>query len=195
MNRLLWAGLVLTVAFMSGCAAESTSMAFHDFGPAEEIFPSATNASQPLITVDAPTWLWDNRLRYRLLHRMPTQIGYYRLDQWVAAPPELLQQWFAANAKGGDYLLALELMNFEQRFQSSSEAYVVMSLKATVFSTNYKKKGGDKDFYWRYPCPSPNADGAIMAFRRLLKQVDSDLNAWLAPLTLEFKRDVAKERP
>lgn len=183
MKPWVLAGLILAAAeFLPGCSSKPPPRAFYDFGPIREA-PRPAAVGGPTVTVDAPSWLWDSRIRYRLLYKAAGRLGYYRLTQWLATPPELLQQWLDANGRTGDYLLSIELTDFEQRFLSPGEAYVVIAMKAAVFSANYKNKWGEHNFYWRQACSAPNADGAVAAFREALRQANADLNQWLAQVT------------
>ncbi|MFZ2407812.1 MAG: hypothetical protein WAW41_21995, partial [Methylobacter sp.] len=74
------------VFFSAGCSVTAQQPALHDFGlPA----PAEIHQDKASVSVNAPTWLWDNRIRYRLLFASPSQVRFYGLDRWIAPPPEL----------------------------------------------------------------------------------------------------------
>ncbi len=48
------------------------------------------------VVVEAPEWLQDERIRYRLLYNEPTRVRFYTRDRWLAPPPSLLTQRLTA---------------------------------------------------------------------------------------------------
>ena len=88
--KYLSIGLLLfsTVLSGTGCSISSRQPAMHDFGlPVSTSTYKSKRGNNPVINVDAPTWLWEDRIRYRLLYAAPTRVGFYTLDLWVAPPP------------------------------------------------------------------------------------------------------------
>ena len=77
------AGLLIML-LTTACSVPLKQPVLHDFGLLTPIstYQGKQNIA-PTITVDAPTWLWDNRIRYRLLYAPKTRIGFYALDLWM----------------------------------------------------------------------------------------------------------------
>ena len=99
-----------------GCSVSPKQPVLHDFGLPDFVSTNKISNYGLGITVDAPTWLWDNRLRYRLLYAPQASIGFYALDLWVAPPPELFEQLLISSGKIKNYALIISLKSFEQQF-------------------------------------------------------------------------------
>jgi cholesterol transport system auxiliary component len=180
MTGLLLLGfLILTV---SSCSILSKPpSAVHDFGypnsnPTSE---RSTLIQQSPITVEAPKWLSDNRIRYRLLYATPTQVRFYSLDRWIAPPPELFEQLLNASGKQWPHPVSIRLDVFEQQFDAPDKGKVIMHFTATTTSTDNKQKLSTRDFHLQLPCPTPDAKGAVSGFTLLTKQAVDKIQAWL----------------
>ncbi|MGR8940343.1 MAG: ABC-type transport auxiliary lipoprotein family protein [Gammaproteobacteria bacterium] len=166
----------------SGCSQTVQAPALHDFGA---LNPPAQNRQRPAsaeIKIDAPKWLKDNRIRYRLLYDQPTRVRYYTLDLWIAPPPELLKQYLAAELIDSGYSLALELQNFEQQFDAPGSASVLMRFSAAAYAAGGKNKLAGREFTLRSASVSPDAQGAVKGFAALAEQANRQLQAWLVNL-------------
>lgn len=170
--------LAFTVLFTStGCVMTPKQPALHDFGLGIVGHDNNPSKSRAIITVDAPTWLWDNRIRYRLLYASPTKVGFYALDQWLAAPPELFQQQLI-NSNLTACQLRIQLLEFEQQFDAPDKAHVVLHFSVDALSLNNQQKLGNQEFRLQLATESPDASGAVKAFSQLAKQADEQLYAW-----------------
>ena len=180
--KLILFGLlvVLTVVFNTGCSVSKKHPAVHDFGLPAPVSNSKNN--EPAITVDAPTWLWDNRLRYRLLYAAPTQVGFYALDLWIASPPELFEQLLIASGKTQNHPLIIRLTDFEQQFDAPDKSKVVLRFVVEAYTNDDKKKIGTQAFYLEQPTPTPDAAGAVNGFSALTQQAANKIQVWLAEL-------------
>ena len=188
MSRLLIVGLVLSIA---GCSLADKQPAFHDFGRSGVSLTRQGNVS---INVNAPTWLWDNRIRYRLLFASPSEVRFYGLDRWIASPSELFEQLLISSGKLPDYSLLIRLQDFEQQFDAPAKAHVVLRFSVEVFITGDKGKIAEKEFYLVRPTQSPDALGAINGFTALVNQATEEISIWLlglasqpSPLPTELK--------
>ncbi|NOT13274.1 MAG: hypothetical protein HOP23_15805 [Methylococcaceae bacterium] len=180
MRVILFVLLVFPLQFfITGCVMTPKQPALHDFG----LSSSAINidiSTKPIITVDAPTWLWDNRIRYRLLYASPTKVGFYALDQWIASPPELFQQQLIANGKMPSCPMQIQLLEFEQQFDAPDQARVVLRLSVEAFSSDNKQKLGTHEFRLQQPVSTPDAAGAVKGFSHLVQQAEEQLRNWIA---------------
>jgi cholesterol transport system auxiliary component len=167
--------LTLVVLFAStGCFMTPKQPALHDFGLAITGHPSK---SPPITTVDAPTWLWDNRIRFRLLYSSPTKVGFYALDQWIASPPELFQQQLI-NSTPPTCQLRIRLLEFEQQFDAPDKAHVVLHFSVDASSLKNHQKLSNQDYRLQLATESPDAAGAVKAFSQLVKQADRQIDDW-----------------
>ncbi|MGR9012614.1 MAG: ABC-type transport auxiliary lipoprotein family protein [Gammaproteobacteria bacterium] len=165
------------MVFSAGCSVTVKQPALHDFGL---LVSDALHQDRALVTVNAPTWLWDNRIRYRLLFASPSQVRYYGLDRWIASPPELLEQQLRTIGKARNYALIIRLQDFEQQFETQDRARVVMRFSVEAYSDN--QKIGAQEFYLQKPTKTPDAAGAISGFTDLTQQAVERIQAWLAGL-------------
>ncbi len=174
---------VLLLLFTTGCGIfrESPTSAVHDFGfPYSG--PSLTTtvpAQQPPVTVEAPKWLLDNRIHYRLLYSNPTQVRFYTLDRWIATPPELFEQLLNSSGRHWVVPTVIRLHVFEQQFTSSTSARAVMHFTVTTTPDNKAQKPVGQDFLLQIPCPSPDAKGAVTGFTSLTKEAVGKIENWL----------------
>ncbi|MFU8788969.1 MAG: hypothetical protein ACNA7G_08065 [Methylobacter sp.] len=171
MKYLLIAGFIL---FSAACSVTDKRPALHDFG-----VPVSANEQQgrAWVSVNAPTWLWDNRIRYRLLFAAPSQVRFYGLDRWIAAPPELFEQLLNVGGKASDYNVIIRLQDFEQQFDAPDRARVVLRFSAEAYSGN--DKVGTQAFYLQQPTKTPDAAGAIGGFTELARQAGEKIQRWL----------------
>jgi cholesterol transport system auxiliary component len=97
---LIRTSLALLVALsLTACEIAPKQPDVHDFGLPMSLLGSSDNISTPNIDIDAPKWIWDTRIRYRLLYKSPTKVNFYMLDRWIATPPELFKQQLVAQGK------------------------------------------------------------------------------------------------
>ena len=176
--------LFSTLMFSIGCSISPRQPALHDFGlPVSNSTNKNERGNKPVIRVDAPTWLWDNRIRYRLLYSSPTQVGFYALDLWIASPPELFEQFLISSGKIQNYYaLIIRLQDFEQQFDAPGRARVVLRFSVEAHSDN-NKKIGTQEFYLERPSTTPNAAGAVSGFADLNRQATDSIQVWLAGLS------------
>jgi cholesterol transport system auxiliary component len=178
---------VMLILIASGCSIfpHPRPSAVHDFGYSISNAPSEINTStqQSPITVEAPKWLSDNHIRYRLLYSAPTQVRFYSLDRWIAPPPELFEQLLNASGKQWHNPVTIQLQVFEQQFDTLDKAKVVMHFTA-IITAGDKAKVNKRDFHLQLPCPTPDAKGAVSGFTQLTKQAVDKIQAWVATQNL-----------
>lgn len=167
-------GIALLVSACSLVSARPPQPALHDFGPV----PVVSNSAASAITMDAPAWLRDERIRYRMLHNDPTQVRFYALDTWLAPPPALLAQQLSTAINSAKYRLFLTLTDFEQVFDQPDRAHIVLSFRAQAEPLN-GKPSAQHLFQYTRPCPSPDAKGAVSAYALSVTEAVTDLRAWL----------------
>ncbi|MCU0734742.1 MAG: PqiC family protein [Methylotetracoccus sp.] len=178
-SRLLTACLLL----LAGCQvlpARPPLPALHDFGPAP---PSAGEAPPwSAVSVDAPEWLQDPMICYRLLYAQPTQVRFYALDRWVASPPDLLAHRWASSRAAEGYELKIELQGFEQVFERPDQSSVSLRFHAEAVDPVRGHSVAERVFRLSQPTRSANAAGAVEAFSRLVSQAAAQVSDWMAKL-------------
>ena len=185
MRRSLGLMATTLMATVSACSIGSNhgSPVRHDLGP---MAISATHGTP--VTLDAPVWLWDERIRYRLLYEDATVIRHYNLDRWEAPLPVLLERRLTLNGNE-PFVVQIKLTQFEQQFETSNQARVVMSLIATAFVARDYRQIANRSFNLSQNTVSPDAAGAVAGFITLTEQAKADIQAWLKTLS-DTERDV-----
>jgi cholesterol transport system auxiliary component len=181
-SKTLYA-LFCAVLFCTGCSVSPKQPVLHDFGsPIQASAYKSGQGNKPSITVDAPTWLWDNRIRYRLLYASPTQVGFYALDLWIAPPPELFEQLLISSGKNWNYSLVIRLQEFEQQFDAHDRARVVLRFSVEAHAEGNNKIAGTQEFYLERSTATPDAAGALSGLVKLTQQAADRIQSWLAGL-------------
>lgn len=173
MKRIALVALVVMVSACSLFPKQPAPPSLHDFGPAA--------GGGEAVTVDAPEWLRDERMRYRLLYADPTQVRFYAHERWLASPPALLGQRLAVARDGQAWRLHVRLTDFEQIFDTPASARVVLRLKAVADQPDGPIRL-EKSFDFSRPCPSADVAGAVAAFAEAVDEAASVLKVWLAGL-------------
>lgn len=164
------------IVFSLGCSTTSQQPALHDFGWSASVAPQQEQG-RALITVNAPTWLWDNRIRYRLLFASPSQVRFYGLDRWIASPPELFEQLLNSGGNTRNYALVVRLQSFEQQFDAPDRSRVILDFSVEAYSDD--RKVGTREFHLQQPTKTPDAAGAISGFTDLSLQAVEKIQRWL----------------
>jgi cholesterol transport system auxiliary component len=173
--------LFSAVLLCTSCSVSPKRPVLHDFGsPIQASGYKSGQGNKPSITVDAPTWLWDNRIPYRLLYVSPTQVGFYALDLWIAPPPELFEQLLISSGKNRNYILNIRLQQFEQQFDSPDRARVVLRFSVEAHAEGNNKEVDTQEFYLERPTTTPDAAGAVRGFVKLTQQAADRIQDWLA---------------
>jgi cholesterol transport system auxiliary component len=180
MKRFMKNLLAITMSItISACSISSKreSPVSHDLGPgAERTIDSAT------ISLDAPVWLWDERIRYRLLYEDATIVRYYHRDRWEAPLPLLLERRLIT-AGMQPFTLQIQLMQFEQQFEAANSSHVLMSLVVSAFTREDFRLLDKQSFRLSKKTVSPDAAGAIAGFIALIEQAKTDIQIWLETLS------------
>jgi cholesterol transport system auxiliary component len=174
--------LALTLALgTTSCEITPKQPAVHDFG-LPLTTQGITSKSTPTIDIDAPKWIWDNRIRYRLLFKSPTKVNFYMLDRWIASPPELFKQQLQTHGKFLHYPLSINFLDFEQQFETPKKTKVIAHFTVTASSPDNKHTIATQEFYLHRYTQTPDAKGAVEGFSYLINQAISDVDSWLANL-------------
>lgn len=171
---------IILSAFIAACSIVSKPIlpVMHDLGPINH-----QTANRATITLDAPVWLWDDRIRYRLLYDDPTVIRYYNQDRWEAPLPALLERQLVIAGLQQNSHVQLQLIQFEQQFLTADSANVVMTLTASIFAENSIRLLGKRRFSFEQKDVLPNAAGAITGFVMLIGQAQLEIQSWLDTLS------------
>lgn len=178
----LFAGLIALIIMITGCSISQKQPAVHDFGFVVYNH-GAKSVKNPIITVDAPKWLWDNRIRYRLLYASPTRVRFYTLDSWIAPPPELFEQQLFAGNKTLNYPLHIRLLDFEQQFDAPDRARVVLRFSVDAYAAGNKSAISSQQFRLEQPTTTPDAAGAVNGFANLTRQAVDKIQTWQTGLS------------
>ncbi|MDO9168190.1 MAG: hypothetical protein Q7U18_03725 [Methylobacter sp.] len=180
MKRLI-SGLIAISLLATICACSIGSKpglpVSHDLGPITEQHEDGL-----ALTLNAPVWLWDERIRYRLLYQDATVIRYYHLDRWEAPLPALLERRLTINSEQ-PFTVQIQLTQFEQQFSTLNQAHVVLRLTVSVFAAKDYRLIAKRSFNLSQNTISPDAAGAIAGFITLTEQAKTGIQAWLKTLS------------
>jgi cholesterol transport system auxiliary component len=182
MSPLRYSLALIIALSLTACEIAPKQPDVHDFGLPIGIGADG-NVSVPNIDIDAPKWIWDTRIRYRLLYKSPTKVNFYMLDRWIATPPELFKQQLVTQGKTLRYPLSIKFLDFEQQFNTPKQAKVFMRVSVTAFSSSNKPLA-TREFQWQRLTPTPDANGAVQGFAMLVQGAVNDIDSWLADLQM-----------
>lgn len=183
--------LVLLAPLLAACACSvlpdpPPPLQPFDLGPLTET--SAAPAVPGCIAfnrAEAPSWMEGTGIHYRLLHDKPQAYRTYAYHAWVAPPAELVAQrirrlLFAADcgSSAGHTQLHVQLVTFEQVFESPEHAYAEVRLHATLgqgpgqYSVRRVFAGHRES--------RPDVYGAVETLPALTDRLIKEMGAWIA---------------
>jgi cholesterol transport system auxiliary component len=195
MTRGLWLALALLLV---GCASQRPAEAYkvYDFGPAPLQTPAAASqhalATLVLYEPQVSPALEGNALLYRLAYADAQQLKPYALTRWSMPPAQLISQRLrqhlgvqravvAPGEAAAQFNVRWVLEEFSQVFDSPTESYALLRLRATLTQRN----GGNetllaqRSFVVQQVASTPDAQGAVRALTQASDRAAEQLAAWL----------------
>lgn len=194
--RLAAAAALIALVPLAGCSALSSGAPTltYDLGPLAGT-PSQAPAPLPKLRVaqtDGPVWMDSLSLYYRLEYTQAQRMQAYATQRWVDSPPRLFDArlrdavaargaltWFG---DGSVPALKVDLLAFEQVFDSSTASRGVVRARATVY---HKGLIGQKTFVAEQPASSADGAGGVRALSASSDAVIAAILDWAATLPLE----------
>lgn len=190
-------GALIMLLALSGCgvlSSSSRSNTTYDLGPLAAA-PSQPPAKLPKLRVaetDGPTWMDSRGIYYRLQYAQAQRLQAYSTQRWVDAPTRLFDDRLRAAVSGRGELtwygdtsvpaIKVDLLGFEQVFDSATSSRGVVRVRATVF---HKGLIGQKTFVAEQPAPSADGAGGVKALSASSDAVIAAMLDWAATLPLE----------
>ncbi|WP_343216081.1 ABC-type transport auxiliary lipoprotein family protein [Collimonas antrihumi] len=185
---------LVAIALVAGCASKVDAPTQYDLGllPATAA-PTAASAlpAISLADVNAPAWLDNNMMYFRLAYANQQQPRPYANSRWTMPPAQLFQQRLKTRvAQAGGTVLAMsdaalnvpllriDLDDFTQTFDTPSHSLATLQIRASLF--NGRVLLAQKSFNRQVATPSADAAGAASAFVAANDGVIDDLMSWLA---------------
>jgi cholesterol transport system auxiliary component len=202
------AGLVLAI---TGCASvvpdKPVRAIAYDFGPGL-IAPAAASAATAapasativLADIETSSAFDGSALLYRLGYADANQLRPYASARWSAAPTQLIRQRLreqlgqsrpvldlsesAALARSGGVMprvLRIELEEFSQLFDSPSQSWGLLRLRASLFDNDAagEKLIGQRNIVKREPAASADASGGVRALAAATDAAAAEISQWL----------------
>jgi cholesterol transport system auxiliary component len=192
--------LLLALA-LAGCAAGGkgpSGNTLYDFGsPAPAANDAAANgavAAVPAVVITDVTGnaAFDNeRMFYRLNYSDPLQARAYANSRWSSTPLQMLTQRFksrvsqagvkvlsATDASNGVPLLRIDLDDFTHTFDSTTQSYGQLVLRASLFQGHTLID--QRTFSRKTNASSADAAGGARALAQAADAVSADMIGWLA---------------
>ena len=207
LTRLLLCAAVCA-PLLTGCASSKgpANNTTFDFGPAAPAAaalanplakPSANPGSAVVVTdVTGSAALDNERMSYRLNYADALQARAYSNSRWSATPLQMVTQRLktriaqsgtkvlsATDASNGVAILRTEVDDFTHSFDSATQSYGQLALRASLFQGN--KLIDQKTFSRKSPAGSADAAGGARAMAAATDGVAADIVAWLATLLVQ----------
>jgi cholesterol transport system auxiliary component len=183
----------LAIALVAGCASKVDAPTQYDLG----LLPPAAATAAPALPavsvadVNAPAWLDNNMMYFRLAYANQLQPRPYAASRWTMPPAQLFQQRLKSRlAQAGGTVLAMsdaalnipllriDMDDFTQTFDTPSHSLATLQVRASLF--NGRTLLAQKSFSRQAATPSADAAGAASAFVAANDGVIDDLMSWLA---------------
>lgn len=173
---------IVIAALLGACGGQAARLANgprFDFGPGDGAGQAAMGIAT--VEVNAPMWLGDGAMQYRLLYAEAAQRREYLESRWVARPGELLEQALARRLAApavGRCRLRVELNEFIQLFDSETRSRVLVSGRTILYLG--AEASAARSFMLDRPAPSPDAKGGVAAASAAVAALGDELAAWIA---------------
>jgi cholesterol transport system auxiliary component len=200
-------GGLCTVLVACGGLQPAPRALTYDFGPgvvAAVSSPSPTSTSAApragaalvLAPVEAPMALEGTAMLYRLRYSDAQQLRPYAQARWSMPPAELLRLRLrdklgerrvvlqSAEASNTALVLRVELEEFSQVFDSTTQSAGVLRLRATVTEPGNRADRivAQRSFALQRPSPSADAPGGVRALTEATDAAIDALDQWLQAL-------------
>ncbi|HWX02655.1 ABC-type transport auxiliary lipoprotein family protein [Collimonas sp.] len=184
---------LLAIALIAGCASKVDAPTQYDLGllPAVAAPVAPALAAISVADVNAPAWLDNSMMFFRLAYANEQQPRPYASSRWTMPPAQLFQQRLKARlAQNGSAVLAMsdaalnvpllriDMDDFTQTFDTPSHSVATLQVRASLF--NGRLLLAQKSFSGRADAPSADAAGAARAFVSANDAVIGDMMTWLA---------------
>lgn len=191
--------LFLAILALAGCTLgppPRPPQTLYDFGvPAAGNSPRLST-SLAIARVSAPEWLESPTLQYRLAYQDALRYQGYAGSRWVAPPAQLLTERLRqaaaqlgnrgvvreADGVKADYVLRLELEEFNQVFDSPQASRGVVRARASLMRDG-RLLAAQKTFAVEKPAATADAAGGAHALSAAADQLVGELLAWAAQVT------------
>lgn len=197
---------LLLALVLAGCASGGKSPSgntLYDFGSSAPAAgdPAGANgaaAAVPAVVITDVTGnaAFDNeRMFYRLNYSDPLQARTYANSRWSSTPLQMLTQRFksrvaqagvkvlsATDASNGVPLLRIDLDDFTHTFDSTTQSYGQLVLRASLFQGHTLVD--QRTFSRKTNAASADAAGGARALAQAVDAVSADMIGWLATQTL-----------
>lgn len=176
--------ICLILFLITGCAQlprPSSQIAIYDFGMTSSPEPKHLNLRYASTTAAAGLDTTD--IRYRLGYKDAARVYRYTESRWLAPPAELfnqslLQRAIFDNTGDAACTLRLELMTFDQVFDSPQASRGIVRLRAILTQPDRRTPPIQQELVLEKPSDTPNAHGGVTALTAAADEAITQLIAW-----------------
>jgi cholesterol transport system auxiliary component len=197
--------LLVAIVLLTACASPRvrTPAAVYDFGAQRLAAASGSSgisgdkrlrASIWVPDTQAPVWLDNTAILYRLAYHDLAQVYTYGSSRWAATPATLLTQRIrsrlaavndagvtsAAEGARTNYMLRLELEEFTQVFDTTDSSRAVVRFRASLVDRRTRLLLSQRNFNIEQSSPAPNAASGVRALTQASENLIGSLIGWLA---------------
>lgn len=186
---------LMLAALLAGCSLiqPAPPVVTYDLGP--YVGAPATAARLPKLRVgqiEGPDWLDGTALLYRLQYTQAERLQPYATQRWITSPLRLIDDRLrdavaargslAARGDPGVATLSLDVLDFEQVFESASMSRGVVRVRATVYRGTVI---GQKTFFVEQPAATADGAGGVKALASATDAAVVAVLDWVATLPLQ----------
>lgn len=189
--------LILSLAACAGGGVQKGEPALYDLSgtvaPEAAAGAAASGIVTPLLleSLQSPTWLNTPAMQYRLDYIEPGRRLSFGESRWVASPAELIEAALKRNniVRKGRYegqgcQLRLDLDEFIQSFDAPGSSHALVEVRAALVAARNPSVVAQRTFRLA-PTAGADARSGVAAFGVAVRDLGSELNAWLAQVKLQ----------
>lgn len=191
--------VLMASALVTGCATRQESMTLYDLGPlrgAQNSPPSPVLPPLSVAEINAPAWLDNQMMFYRLAYVNDQQPRPYATSRWNTPPTQLFVQRLksrigqaggvvlsASDGASNVPVLHIEADDFTQVFDNPGQSNAHVRMRASVL--NGRALLAQRTFTRQAPAPTADASGGARALADASEAIIADMMTWLAGLPLK----------
>lgn len=181
-------------ACVSSIKPEAKQLDFYDFGLQSN--ENRVSFDLPIEQLSATDAIQHSNIRYRLNDKNPAQVFGYTESRWSTLPAELLRQKIVnAPSHNTSCNVKLQIVAFDQVFDSASSSYGVVQLQAGLIDRRSRKQLASTLLSAQSAAQSADARGGVAALNVASTQALQQAADWAKQTSQSFSECQASTLP
>lgn len=170
-------------ACVSSIKPETKQLDFYDFGLQSN--EHRVSFDLPIEQLSATDAIQHSNIRYRLNDKNPAQVFGYTESRWSTLPVELVRQKIVnVPATNSACNVKLQIVAFDQVFDSASSSYGIVQLQASLIDRRSRKQLDSTLVSGQSPAQSADARGGVAALNVASTQALQQAADWAKQTSL-----------